>query len=88
MSRDDWPVFRPRVTVVDVLESGACFSGVRKWVEEHGGQIAGLVHEHASNTHIVKATRGYGSGGDGSGSGSGYGYGSSVVVMDDDLEPA
>ena len=26
--------------------------------------------------------------GDGSGSGSGYGYGSSVVVMDDDLEPA
>jgi hypothetical protein len=37
MTRDDtWWLPRERVTVVDVLESGACIKGVAKWLLGHG----------------------------------------------------
>lgn len=72
-----WPHIRERVTVIDVLEEGACWEGVRRWVEREG-RIAGPVAAEADE-HILRAARldGYGSGyGDGDGSGDGYGYGS------------
>jgi hypothetical protein len=77
---DRWCDYRPVVTVVDVLEDGACVDGVIEWVEENGGVIAGAAADH-DNEHIEQASRadGYGSGsgsGSGYGSGDGYGYGS------------
>ena len=73
------------VTVVDVLDTGACLDGVVDWVARHHGRIAGNPVAH-QNTWIAKAARlsgsgsgygyGYGSGyGSGSGSGDGYGSG-------------
>jgi len=74
------------VTVVDILESGACIRGVLTYVERNGMLIAGpAVDTRDSGDRIARAANlagsgsgdGYGSGsGDGSGYGSGYGYGS------------
>ena len=64
------------VTVVDVLDTGACLDGVVDWVARHHGRIAGNPVLH-TNTRIAKAARLSGSGsGYGYGSGDGYGYGS------------
>ena len=78
-----WPHYRETVTVVDVLEEGACFDGVAKWLYANDRAIAGPAQDHARKSeHIRKAANsdgsGYGSGySDGSdGSGYGYGYGS------------
>ena len=65
------------VTVVDVLDTGACLDGVVDWVARHHGRIAGNPVLH-TNTWIAKAARLSGSGsgsGYGDGYGSGYGYG-------------
>jgi hypothetical protein len=73
-----WCEFKPVVTVVDVLESGACIDGVKEYVAANGGVIAGPIAGRQRNEWIAKASHCYGDGsGDGSGygSGSGYGYG-------------
>ena len=73
------------VTVVDVLESGACYSGVVEWILDNGRVISGPADKY-NNEHILRAARldgygygygdGYGNGdGDGDGYGDGYGYG-------------
>ena len=78
----NWPHYSERVTVCDVLESGACLDGVVEWIKEHDGLIAGATVEHCRNEHIARATcaDGYGYGyrngyGDGDGDGDGDGYG-------------
>jgi hypothetical protein len=70
--------YKPTLTVVDVIESGACMNGVCEWVEAHGGRIAGKTRTHWKRPELIKASNAdaYGSGyGYGSGSGSGSGYG-------------
>ena len=83
-----WPHYKPTVTIIDVLESGACVDGVREWLDKLP-LISGVTQLHIGNEHIVNAANadGYGSeygygDGDGYGSGSGwsesdsgYGYG-------------
>jgi hypothetical protein len=68
---DRWWIYKPTITVVDLLESGACVEGVKEAVEEHG-VIAAETREHASNPYVSKAAD---ADGDGDGYGSGYGYG-------------
>ena len=83
-----WPHYKPTVTIIDVLESGACVDGVREWLDNLP-LISGVTQLHIGNEHSANAANadgygdgdgdGYGSGygdGYGSGSGSGYGYGS------------
>ena len=75
--------YRPTVTVVDVLDAGACISGVMDFIDEHtGGVIAGdtaklLRTSDASGIDwITRASNGDGYGyGYGYGDGDGYGYG-------------
>ena len=77
------PVFRERVTVVDVLETGACFEGVIDWVLKNRRIIAGDSSQY-QDEHIDKTARkdGYGYGyGYGYGSGSGSGNGKYPMVM-------
>ena len=64
-SLNNWPFYKPHVTVVDVLESGACLDGVVEWIKKHGGKIAGETATQ-KNPYIVTAANG-------DGSGSGYG---------------
>ena len=66
-----WWVPLDVVTVVDVLDTGACLDGVVDWVAKNQGRIAGNPVLH-TNTWIAKAARLSGSG---TGSGDGYGYG-------------
>ena len=84
-----WPHYKPVVTVVDLLDCGACYDGVcKEVVRQHGAIIAETqkLIKHAEWTHIATAANadgygdsygsGYGSGyGDGDGYGDGYGYG-------------
>ena len=66
-----------RVTVIDVLETGACIDGVLKFVD-HAGRIECDSAEFPHEAHIQEAAGidGYGKGyGDGDGYGYGYGYG-------------
>ncbi len=75
-----WPHYKPWVTVVDVLETNACYDGVIDWIKVHAGQIAGETATQETNQYILAAANGsgYGDGsgsGDGSGDGSGYGSG-------------
>ena len=79
--------YRPTVTVVDVLDAGACISGVMDFIEEHtGGVIAGdtakllRTSDASGRNWITRASNadgyGYGYGyGDGDGDGDGYGDG-------------
>ena len=76
-----WWAYKPTISAVDLLESGACLGGVAEAVERHG--LTGETAAHVSNEYVSEASRadgsgyGYGDGyGDGSGSGYGYGYGS------------
>lgn len=64
----DWPHYKPSVTVIDVLDSGACIEGVMEWVDEND-VIACSVGEFSSD-HITVSSR---ADGDGSGYGSGDG---------------
>ncbi len=73
-----------RVTVIDVLETGACIDGVLKFVADHAGRIECDSAEFPHEAHIQEAAGidGYGDGdgdgygdGDGDGYGDGYGYG-------------
>ena len=66
-----WPHYRETVTVVDVLEAGACWEGVRDHLKDRP-EIAGPTAQHAGNEHILLGAH---ADGDGSGYGSGYGYG-------------
>ena len=74
MGRDqvNWFDFLERITAVDLLDAGACISGVKEAVEEHGA----LAMETASAVRISewaeKAAHSYGYG-DGYGYGNGYG---------------
>ena len=72
-----WPhPILERVTVCDVLDSGACLSGVLDYVQSHGNEIVGVAD--GSNQYIAAACfiDGYGYGyGDGYGDGNGYGNG-------------
>ena len=85
-----WPTYLERVTVVDVLDSGVCYEGVRDWVRRHRGIIAGDTQSQIENEYVARAANadgyddgygygyGYGDGygdGDGSGFGSGSGFG-------------
>ena len=36
----NWPHYAEIVTVADVLDFGACYSGVTEWVVANDGQIA------------------------------------------------
>lgn len=73
--------YRPTVTVVDVLDAGACISGVLGFVEKHNGVIVAETAKFSKKSEwIAKATNadGYGNGngyGDGNGDGNGYGDG-------------
>ena len=63
-----------RVTVCDVLDTGACLRGVVQYIQSHDNEIAGAVD--ASNQYIATACAldGYGYG-YGYGDGDGYGGG-------------
>ena len=70
----NWPHYKPTITVVDLLESGACYDGVTSAVLKHKA-VAAPTEKHANDEHVAKAANasGYGSG---DGSSYGYGYGS------------
>ena len=66
-----WPHYRPVVTVADVLESGACYDGVKTWVQRKriiADDPTKYLDEEAIQTAAFSDGYGYGSG-------SGYGYG-------------
>jgi hypothetical protein len=67
-------VYKPVVTVVDVLEAGACIDGVKDFIKKHAMVIAGATSDFLRQEWVKKAANGDGYG-DGSGSGYGYGYG-------------
>ena len=80
--------YRPTVTVVDVLDAGACIDGVKRFLLDAGGRIAGATDQlmkafdEEGRGWVAKASNadgdGYGDGygyGDGDGYGDGYGYG-------------
>ena len=68
--------YRETVTVVDVLDTGACIDGVMTFVEKIGGAIIGRARDFLTNVWIQSAANNRGDGyGDGYGSGSGSGYG-------------
>jgi hypothetical protein len=80
MDGDNWPHYRERITVVDVLDSGACMEGVQDWLIRNRRQIAGPTEDHVGNEYIAAASHSNGDGngdgdGDGDGYGNGYGYG-------------
>jgi hypothetical protein len=73
-----WPHYQDRVTVCDVLDSGACFDGVVEWIKDNDMVIAGETASHVANEYIARAAiaDGYGYGyGNGNGDGNGYGNG-------------
>jgi hypothetical protein len=74
ISAMSWPHYKEIVTVIDVLESGACIDGVCDWLNKLP-LISGVTKLHIGNEHIANAANADGDG-DGSGSGSGYGDGS------------
>ena len=72
-----WPHYKPTITVMDLLESGACYDGVTSAVLKHKAIVA-PTEKHAGNEHVAEAANASGSGygyGYGSGDGDGYGYG-------------
>ncbi len=76
-----WPHYSERVTVVDVLDTGACYDGVKAWVLKNR-LIAGDTKLYVADEYIARAAcaDGYGNGdgygyGDGYGDGNGYGNG-------------
>ncbi len=71
--------YRPWVTVVDVLEAGACVESVVRWVEANDGRIAGPTIAHVAEPWIAKASNS-------DGDGDGYGYGDGDGSEDEDEE--
>jgi len=70
----DLPAYNPVVTVVDVLEVGACIDGVKNFVVSHGGLIAGLASDFPDEPYVQNAANALaGAVGDGDGDGGGYG---------------
>ena len=67
-----WPFYRETVTVMDVMETGACFSGITEWILANKKVIAGPTQDHL---HLEKVAQATFSSGSGSGYGYGYGYG-------------
>ena len=77
-----WMIYKPVVTVVDVLDTGACIDGVKEFVSKVGA-IVGKASDYLCEAWIQSAANssgyGYGDGygdGYGYGDGDGYGYGS------------
>ena len=70
-----WTTFRDTVTVVDVLEGGACIDGVVEYLGKNRSIIGPPVDDRVTGDRLKQASNadGYGSG---SGYGYGYGYGS------------
>jgi len=50
-----WWEYKPRVTVIDVLEACACYAGVAAWCRAHGMQIAVQTADHLDEPYIVYA---------------------------------
>ena len=75
----DWPYCDGTVTVVDVLDAGACIGGVKGWVVKNRGKIAGapgdVRGEHSRRVLLAANADGGGGYGDGYGYGGGYGDG-------------
>lgn len=80
--------YRPTISVVDLLEAGACYGGVLEAVIKRGGVITADTQALLADPSltgiqmdwVIRAARsdafGYGFGyGNGNGSGHGYGYG-------------
>lgn len=63
-----WYDYRPIVTVVDVLETGACFSGVAEFVIANCGVISAAADKYPNNAYVKSAAHS-----DGYGCGNGYG---------------
>lgn len=63
-----WWEYRPIITVVDVLETGACFKGVTSFILGHNSIISALAAKYALEPHARDASRA-----DGFGDGSPYG---------------
>jgi hypothetical protein len=66
---DAWPHYKPVTTVVDVLETGACYEGVRDYAYLRK-RISGATEKHLKVERVSSAAHA-----DGYGSGYGYGYG-------------
>ena len=72
-----WTTFRETVTVIDVLEGGACIEGVCEYVGKNLSIIGPPVDDRKTGDHLKRAANADGSGsGDGYGDGYGSGYGS------------
>ena len=63
-----WPHYQNPVTVVDVLDTGACPDGVFEWLLKHKRLISGDPAKYRDDEYIQKAANT-------NGSGDGYGYG-------------
>lgn len=71
---DGWPHYRARITVIDALEAGACWTGVRDFVLLHSGVIAGEYERYRrTGSTDVRGMLCQSARADGDGSGSGYG---------------
>lgn len=55
--------YKPVVSVTDVLDAGACFDGVCKFVLKHGRQIVVNAADFLSESWVQKAAVGDGDGG-------------------------
>ena len=55
--------YKPVVTVVDVLDVGACLDGVKSFILKHGGIIAAKSEDHLREEWVQRAAN------------NGYGYG-------------
>ena len=65
-----------RVTVIDVLDAGACIGGVLAWIKSNGMLIECSSTDFPHERHIQQAASMDSDGfGDGDGNGYGYGYG-------------
>ena len=69
--------YKPRVTVVDVLDAGACIEGVKSFIQANGGVIVAETAKFLRKSEwIAKAANaGLAGNGYGDGYGNGYGYG-------------
>ena len=73
--RVSWCAYKPIITVTDLLDSGACASGVIEAVVKHN-LIAAKTENFVDNSYAARAAIANGNGyGDGYGNGNGYGDG-------------
>ena len=65
--------YKETVTVVDVLDAGACIDGVKAFILKNGRVISCNPSDYAGEPYITAAAQG-----DGNGDGYGYGDGSGL----------